>query len=339
MFAGLRAAIIWIEYTKELNTYMKNNRINTYTSTGYKLLRHGFLLDQWAQKRPIPHSLQVALTEVCNLNCKFCSVKNRSKKYEFNLAELISATHKFIELGTKSVEITGGGEPLCYKNISNYIHYLHERNMKIGLITNGININDILDAEVRSYIDWIRISANVFDYTKKIETPIEFPGTLGFSYVWTDDISTLDILRQIRDIAIANNIEYIRVVPNCLGNKQEQNKKNKYLAQIATILGYPFFFQRKEFNTPLACYWGYFKPFLYPDGYVYPCSSVVLNSDADKQFHESYRLCHWTDVDDIWKNLPISSLIDTQKCDHCVFIEQNEILNYSLHSQKHEDFI
>lgn len=314
------------------------SRLNTFTSTGKKLLRHGSLLHSWKNHKPIPHSLQVALTERCNLNCRFCSVKNRTRKYEWTLTELITATEKFIGLGTKSVEITGGGEPLCYKGISQYIQYLHERGMKVGLITNGLNINYILNMNIRSYLSWIRISANVYDEVGKIDIPILFPGTLGFSYVWNEGVSSIKKLKEIQDIAIYNEVSYIRLVPNCLATKEEQYVNNESLARMAEVLGEPFFFQRKTFGTPSNCYWGYIKPFLYCDGNVYPCSSLVLNSDAHEQFNSSYKMCHWTEINEFWEK-DIYSLVNTTKCDKCVFTEQNEMLEYAGRYQDHEEFL
>jgi hypothetical protein len=181
-------------------------------------------------------------------------------------------------------------------------------------------------------LDWIRISANVYDYLGKISIP-EFDGALGFSYVWTEGISTVKTLQEIKEIAIKNHVEYIRLVKDCLSDQDDEQ-----LTLIAEVVGPPMFYQKKEFRTPSKCYWGYLKPFLYCDEYIYPCSSMVLNSDADKQFHESYRLCHWSEIEQIWED-PVRSLVDIRKCDRCVFTQQNDTLEYCLSIQRHEDFI
>jgi len=308
--------------------------ITTFTSTGFKLYRHPDLIGSWRDGRPIPQSLQVALTEKCNLSCKFCSVRNREGGLEFNYDDLISATEEFIKLGAKTVEITGGGEPTCYPHLSNYVRYLNHKGMKIGLITNGIALCFVLTVSDLAMLDWIRISANVYDYVKRISIP-EFDGTLGFSYVWTKGISTIQTLMDIKQIAIDANVEYVRLIPDCTGDIDEQNK---YLRGIAEELGPPIFLQEKKFRAPDKCYWGYLKPFLYPDGYVYPCSSMVLNPDAHNKFDECYRVCHWSQVKKVW-NQPVKSLADTNKCTRCVFTQQNELLGYALATQRHEDFI
>ncbi len=309
------------------------NPLTTFTSTGWKILRQPDLIKSFQEGRPAPQSLQVALTEKCNLKCSFCSVKNREGGFEFDLNHLMSATAKFIELGTRTVEITGGGEPLCYPHLNRYLSYLLGTGVKVGLITNGININTKISRFLIENISWIRISANAYDYTGSLEMP-EFPGTLGFSYVWDDKFSSVRTLAHLKELSP----KYIRLVPDCIGTEEEQREKNQYLSRLAKWLGPPVFFQWKEFKAPAHCYWGYLKPFLYPDGYVYPCSSIVLNPDAGRKFHEAYRLSHWSAIESIWRS-PVRSLTDTTKCTHCVFTSQNEMLEYCLSPQGHEDFI
>jgi len=314
------------------------DKVNTYTSTGNKLLRQGCLLESWNKGIPIPQSLQVAPTEYCSLRCSFCSVANRKNKHVFKYENLIEATANFIKLGVKTVEITGGGDPLCYPKLNQYIKWLASQGMKIGMITNSVGLNRVLTADSLDVLSWLRISANVLDYKDKIEIPKNFKGTLGFSYVWADEQDHLPQLKRIRDIAINNNVAYVRLVPNCLATIEQQKKNNLFLADVAKAISPPVFFQKKEFKSPSNCYWGYVKPFLYCDEYVYPCSSTVLNPDADKQFNSSYRWCHYTDVLSVWTR-KIQSIVDTTRCSHCVFHDQNMMLDYALNERLHEEFV
>ena len=314
------------------------SKLKSFTSTGSKILRHGDVLKDWNKGIPRPQSIQIALTEKCSLRCEFCSVVNREKTYELLYEDLIEATTNFINLGIKTVEITGGGDPLLYPKLNEYLDFLISKDIKIGIITNGIHINKKIHPEIMAKISWIRISSNVLDYRDEIEIPKNFKGTLGFSYCWTEGLSTEEQLLKIKDIALKNNVQYIRMVPNCLSTKEELQKQHDFLIPLVDKVGEPFFYQQKEFGTPNNCYWGYLKPFLYCDGYVYFCSSSVLNEEADKQFNPTYRWYHWEDTNTIY-NSPIKSSIDTKKCTHCVFVEQNEMLEYALNPQKHEEFI
>jgi hypothetical protein len=318
---------------------MMSNEIHRFTSTGRKMLRHGALIDLWNNGVPRVQSLQVAVTDHCTLQCLFCSVAHREKKYVFDWERLTSATDAFIELGAETVEITGGGDPLCYPEIAAYIEYLLDSEIKVGLITNGIGLNKQIPASLLGCLSWLRVSANVLDYRETIETPKSyFPGTLGFSYCWTEGISTMEGLKEIKAIALDRGASYVRLVPNCIGTTEEQEKRNRFLSILAGDVGPPVFHQHKDFRKPSVCYWGYIKPFLYCDEYVYPCSSTVLNPDADRKFDESYRWCHWTEARGVW-NSPIKSSIDPARCAHCVFSEHNDMLEYALTPQEHEEFV
>ena len=313
------------------------SKLHKFTSTGNKIYRHGDVLSAWNNGIPKPTSLQIALTEKCTLSCAFCSVVNREKTQEIPYADLMNATLAFMKLGIKTVEITGGGDPLLYPHLNAYLSFLLKCGIKIGIITNGIG-NKKIDAKLLEQLSWIRISSNVLDYRDEIEIPKNFKGTLGFSYCWTEGLSTEEQLRKIKDIALKNNVQYIRMVPNCLSTNEELQAQHDFLEPLVEKLGEPFFYQHKEFGTPNNCYWGYMKPFLYCDGYIYFCSSSVLNEEADKQFNPTYRWYHWKDITKIYSS-PIKSSIDTKKCTHCVFVEQNELLDYALNPQKHEEFI
>lgn len=314
------------------------SKLHQFTSTGNKLLRHGDVLSDWNMGMPTPTSLQVALTERCTLKCEFCSVVNREKTQEIPYEDLLRATKQFIDLGIKTVEITGGGDPLLYPKLNEYLSYLFTHDIKVGIITNGIGINKKIHPEIMVKISWIRISSNVLDYRDEIDIPENFIGTLGFSYCWTEGLSTEEQLLKIKDIALKNDVKYIRMVPNCLSTKEELQKQHDFLIPLVEKVGEPFFYQQKEFGTPDNCYWGYLKPFLYCDGYVYPCSSTVLNANADKQFNPAYRWYHWKDITKTYET-KITSAVDTKVCTHCVFCDQNDILDYALNEQPHENFI
>lgn len=317
------------------------DNINAYTSTGIKffksLLRNNSLLI-----KPKPISLQIALTERCNLNCGFCSVAKRKKKFEWNYKELVQATMKFKDLGIKTIEITGGGEPTLFHKLDDYILFCDSLGLQIGLITNGIHAAKVLSKKALKILSWMRISMNSLDYVKKIDIPV-INGTLGFSYCWGDKASEKGLERLV-GIAKKAKGEYLRVVPDCCCTKEELQYQHQIIEPIvenmAKISGFPVFYQKKEFERPNKCYWGYFKPFLYCDGYIYPCSSTVLNDDAGKQFNKIYRLCHWADADNLYDGEgSLSNLLDTSKCNHCVFTAQNNFIELLTTKIKHSNFI
>jgi len=258
-----------------------------------------------------------------------------SDEYVYDIS--VGETHRFESSFRILCHNTGGGDPLCYDQLGDYIDFCYSNNLQIGLITNGIGINKCLTTDQRNKLTWIRISTNTLDYRSHLDLPNNYAGTLGFSYCYHSE-STIERLKHIRQIAIENNVEYVRLVPNCIATLEEQEENNKKLLVLATELGPPIFYQTKIFKTPANCYWGYMKPFLYPDNFVYACSSSPLNEDANQQFNPIYRWFHWTETDKIYSQ-PIKSCIDTNHCSHCVFSAQNEMLDYALNPQIHDRFI
>lgn len=312
------------------------DKLNTFTSTGFKFLRQA-TQDASLLVRPRPLSLQVALTERCNLNCSFCSVVNREKKYEFSQQELIDATMAFVNLGVKTVEITGGGEPTLYEGFEWYVDFCDSLGLKVGLITNGTLLHKV-NKEILDKLAWLRISMNCLDYGAVPYIPV-IKGTLGFSYVFGKDSSEY-VLVLINEMAKLNRGSYVRVVPNCMCTEEQLKQQHEYLSPLVEKIGAPAFYQNKNFGHSNNCYWCRYKPFLYCDGNVYPCSSVVLNPDADKSFAQSYALCKWQDVESVLYSSGLYRvLVDTHRCSHCVFTGQNQLIESLLLPVEHEQFI
>jgi MoaA/NifB/PqqE/SkfB family radical SAM enzyme len=86
-----------------------------YTSTGGKLLFHPNVVKKIIEKeKATPVSLSIAPTSKCQLNCVFCSNANREKNEELDPSDLTVFIKKLHKLGLKTIEWTGGGDPLLY---------------------------------------------------------------------------------------------------------------------------------------------------------------------------------------------------------------------------------
>ena len=176
---------------------------------------------------------------------------------------------------------------------------------------------------------------NCLDYMDSLYIP-SIKGALGFSYVWNDKTND-NILARLDLYVKKCKPSYVRIVPNCQATDEEQEVNNKVLGARVDSWGDPYFYQAKVFSRPEHCWWGYFKPFILHDGWVYPCSSVVLNLDADKQFHKKYRWVRMEDYPDLVRKKvnPVS----TENCNHCVFRAQNDMIDGILYPDGMEDFI
>lgn len=313
-----------------------SDKEKVFTSTGYKLLRHPHVLSRIKGVRHAsPMSLQIAPTSRCNLKCCFCSNVNRERHEDLSATMIFHLLNGLIGKGLRTVEWTGGGDPTCYDFIGEVVKRANVLRLEQGFITNGISLIN-LGGNLK-YLKWLRISMNCLDYMDEVDFYLEgFKGVLGFSYV-INKKTTSTILGRLFDYTEKLKPKYVRVVPDCQTSQEEQERNNVVYSKMVAGWGEPFFYQAKVFEKPEECYWGYLKPFVLHDGWVYPCSSVVLNLNADRKFHENYR---WVRAEE----LPLvyekgMKPFPTNNCSHCVFTNQNRMVKYILDGNEMEDFI
>lgn len=311
------------------------NKLQNFTSTGGKLLHHTNVVQKLSESRmAMPVSLQVAPTSRCQLKCVFCSNVNRDKHEDLDPDLLMSFIFRMEWFGLKTVEWTGGGDPLMYKHLESMIHYCADMGLQQGLITNG-KLLAKRSSDILNKLHWIRVSMNTLDYQESLSLPV-IKGTLGFSYVMNEKTNQ-SILYALSQHVRRYRPAYVRIVPNCQLTHYEQEMNNKTYGSMVASWGDPYFYQPKTFNTPKHCYWGYFKPFLLHDGWVYPCSSVVLNDEAERSFHAKYRWEKAEVFEVVYKNK--IAPFRTDQCDSCVFSAQNDQIESILNPTGHENFV
>ncbi|OHE55879.1 MAG: hypothetical protein A2027_04300 [Thermodesulfovibrio sp. RBG_19FT_COMBO_41_18] len=323
------------------------NDLDKFTSTGAKYIHHPQMIESLRNGIGRPQSLQVALSNKCNLKCVFCSVAERELKQEWDYLELCKAIDSFMSVGIKTIEFSGGGEPTLYPDFRHIVSSCYSRGLKIGLITNGLKLKDY--QEILPFFDWIRISMVALDYQETIDLPDKFPDnvTIGMSYVvgqkeyqgkrtyWESDTEQL---LKISEYAVKHNVRYVRIVPDCHSDFTEMLQLHEKYGLLCESLGHPFMFQYKLGKQAIECYMDSVKPWLDTDGFVYSCNSIPLNSNSGYKFNEKYRLCHWTEIENYYKNRGNQSLkIDS--CDYCVFTKNNEIIRNLLTPIQHGDFV
>ncbi|MDH3324466.1 MAG: radical SAM protein [Candidatus Peregrinibacteria bacterium] len=327
-----------------------SDKERVFTSTGEKLLHHTEAMKKFQETGiATPIVAHIMPTSLCNLSCGFCSVKDRKTHETLDLeSDIIPFVEQLKDRGLKAVILSGGGEPTVYPKFNELINYLDSSKLDIGLITNGTTLyrqpKDTLEK-----LTWMRVSINALENGGKVKLPHLKNPTVGFSYIVTD-VTTPEMLQQIKDLAVGNNIEYVRLLPDCAQPLDKLVEDHKKVGNMSRELGEPFFHQYKVPTTPDNCFLGYFHPVLYCDGKVYPCDSLVLNDHNNQQFHEDFSICEGKDVGEMYDSRINGSLVDTHKmCPNCVFERQNTLLDkiYSdktiiskpTGSTKHKNFI
>lgn len=101
-----------------------------------------------------PISVELHLTDYCNLNCEWCTDKIlRQNKAMLDLQVIKRLFREFWQHGT-GVTLEGGGEPTLHPNFKEIIAAGKASNIDLGLISNGtVDISDNVDQ-----LKWVRIS-------------------------------------------------------------------------------------------------------------------------------------------------------------------------------------
>ena len=93
------------------------------------------------EKAP-PHEVSIAVSDKCNLNCKFCDFGTRTRSNlignELSEKRILSIIKDAAHIGVKRVAIAGGGEPFFYpKKMMNILKSIMKHKMEGAVCTNG----------------------------------------------------------------------------------------------------------------------------------------------------------------------------------------------------------
>lgn len=186
--------------------------LNTFTSTGAKFFAHQEAMRKLSNGQGQPITTHVMLTDICNHSCAFCSVHHREGN-TLSFKDICAYLDLLVPLGLKSVILSGGGNPILYrdgrKTFGNVVEECCARGLEVGLITNGMSLCDYTEGSTpvdgsycrprRSWktvsprvldnLTWVRISMAGLDHEeRRVFVPDIDPArtALGFSYVAHD---------------------------------------------------------------------------------------------------------------------------------------------------------
>ena len=301
-----------------------------YSTWGDKLLQHADVLHS-IQKDKIfkPITVQLSPTESCSSGCPFCSVAERPLKSYLPMKKIRKVLKDFKTLGAKAVEITGGGEPMLYRDketkedINTIIEYAHDLGYDIGMITNTGKLNR-LKPENFDKLSWLRISLIKLDEGFEPED-YDFCGfpedKMGLSYIiYEGDTgtgtrinksyppTTPNTIKKIaRVIELHPKIKFVRIAGNCLEKGNNAKTRDKFKDVIDSIdVNNKIFIKDIGFDDSAyddGCYVGLVRPYVAPNPHgtgeykVYMCTSHVLNV---KNYDLDYSLCDVENIIPTW---------------------------------------
>lgn len=315
------------------------DKTQLYSTWGDKLLQHTDVLYSIQNNKIFkPVTVQLSLCETCDSDCPFCSVAGRPLKSYLPFQQVKSILEDFKHLGAKSLEITGGGNPLLYrdktekKTINDVVTYAKSLGYDIGIITNSEKLERHLDPQVYNSINWIRVSLIKLDEGVKPEEYDfgSFPITkLGLSYIIYDGTGDLPdpmsrtkkpyqgtTVKTIENIAkllqINPDIKFVRIAGNCLIKGNNAIVRDRYADVIKSIDIHDKFFIKDigydDGPYSQGCYIGAIRPYIAPhpeggDYQVYICTSHVLNH---RNYDLKYSLGSVKDIIQIWNTMNIN---------------------------------
>lgn len=176
--------------------------------TANKIFYHYDRIDDFVNGRTVkPISIKMRLTDICNLNCYYCSYKGKLTNNSIDFGYLPDMLEKLKMLGVKSIVLTGG-EPTCYDFFEEAVIMMKEEfGFDIGLITNGVIFPNVLE-----YLTWIRFSLdtvneNTYYLIKGVNLLEDTLSTIDKT-VKTKKEHDLDITIGIQTIINKENFDY-----------------------------------------------------------------------------------------------------------------------------------
>lgn len=193
----------------------------------------------WYSLNSGPFVVELDPTAACDLACPGCISEDIvAAGGRFSNDRLMKLGQEFKEAGVRAVILIGGGEPLAHPKVGEFMQFLGENDIDIGITTNGSFIHRHLDI-IAEYSSWTRVSmdagtdelfsilrpskkgASKFDQiinNMRALAPIR-KGKLGFSYLIQTESDGLGLVSNIHEIyeaaVLARDIgcDYFEVKP------------------------------------------------------------------------------------------------------------------------------
>lgn len=321
-----------------------------FTSNVSRLTKHlDKLSNIQAGKPSSPVMIHMSLTNRCNLECDYCCYGLRDLKLELNFDRAESAIKQFSKLGTKGLELTGGGDPSMYRRLDDVVKAGVDNGMDVGLITNGIKLDRFKN--LYSNLQWMRISLHGLNFpqlpfTEKMgatatKARMENPNIdISSVYIWTKNSEKT--LEEVVSFTDQYQIP-TRLTPDLTLGNQNIDEMMPYVgAQLQKYKdeGRAEYLFLSDFNVNTnryhdRCYMHLVKPFVFTDGWVYDCPSLALSPDNKLNVNDKFRVTTIESISEFYSKPSNHRNLD---CDFCKYSFQNHFIDDLKKPLKHNNF-
>ncbi|MGN1299238.1 MAG: radical SAM protein [Candidatus Scatovivens sp.] len=124
-----------------------------------------------------PIIAHLAITNACNMNCKYCSVKKMHSKIRNGLTteEYKNIIDKLVEIGTFQIGLTGG-EPTTRKDLVELVKYIADKKVACNLTTNGYKVSEELIIKLKE-AGLTQVQISLDSYKKEVHEKYRTEGS------------------------------------------------------------------------------------------------------------------------------------------------------------------
>jgi cyclic pyranopterin phosphate synthase len=332
-----------------------------------KLLFHTEKINRWlAGENVYPILVEFDLSNRCNHRCDFCTFNYIKDRSTLETDIVMRSIKEFANGGVKSINWTGGGEPLLHKDFSSIVRYAHSLGIDQGVFTNGALLDDDkIDALLDTH-SWVRFSVDAatretykhirrVDDFDRVMTNIRkmvaakkkknSPTTIGIGFIITPTNYTE--IKTFSDLIKDLDVDYGQYKP-CIKNfnDKEQISAQWWKNEIAPLLEEVFDTNKKAVvnlykltdliessfdKSYTKCYGHIFCPCIGASGDVWLCTHLRgLSKYSLGNLHENT-------FDEIWHSSKREAVIKEIDFDLCQFCCKNNEINKILYQIKHPD--
>lgn len=253
------------------------------------------ILEEGVYTKSYPISVELTLTNKCNLKCIYCSDQDlRQRQGEDNYLDLGVLDRLFGDLekgGTKGVVLEGGGEPTLHPDFEKIVCSAKKHNLGIGLITNG---TVCIKEDVLHNFEWVRVSldasnADEYLHLKKVDCfervianiahYAKYCKTVGVGYVVTNNnmfnIETL--IMRLRELGVAYvQLRPVVDMPELLPKEGDLKYLEFYRGSNFNVIVDGMSENMEVGNDNLPCYASSITSVISGDGSVYLCGRLNI---------------------------------------------------------------
>lgn len=285
-----------------------------------RLVRKGALL---GSPQTGPMEVGIVLTYACNYRCVFCALEHEKggikKDLPFEKAAIL--VKDLASLNTGQISFTGGGDPLCYKDIDRLVKLVRKNKMACSVCTNGSLMNEsrIIDwstmgvhlavsinsSDAETYRlmhpgtkegDFDRLTKTIERYARSAKEQGALDSFVSCNFVITNiNYKQIESMAQLAEKMGAAQVQYRSIQPRSFHshlflNQEElakarellQNVQEQYKTNRALTIQSSGFLTNQKASGSFVCLEGVSASYIDSDGTVFPC--CISSADIENHF-------------------------------------------------------